>query len=192
MSEPSDPSFGVELGIIPYDRSYWVVPGRLLAGFFPASPDPDETTVKLRALLAVGVRHVVNLTEAVEGNHDGLTLLDYEAELRALADAMQVAVSHQRSAVVDLGVPTLEQMTAILDAIDHAIGKGKPVYVHCWGGRGRTATVVGCYLARHGMAVGERALSMIRYLRRTDAKADSAAPESRAQKDFVRNWKIGQ
>jgi len=26
------------------------------------------------------------------------------------------------------------------------------VYVHCWAGRGRTGTVVGCYLKRHGIA----------------------------------------
>ncbi|MFZ5949388.1 MAG: fused DSP-PTPase phosphatase/NAD kinase-like protein [Candidatus Rifleibacteriota bacterium] len=29
---------------------------------------------------------------------------------------------------------------------------GKPVYVHCWGGLGRTGVVVGCWSRRHGEA----------------------------------------
>ena len=34
----------------------------------------------------------------------------------------------------------------------------EPVYVHCWGGIGRTGTVVGCWLVRHGMT-GDEALA---------------------------------
>jgi protein-tyrosine phosphatase len=37
-----------------------------------------------------------------------------------------------------------ELMTTILDAIDESMTAGKPVYVHCWGGMGRTGTVIGC------------------------------------------------
>src|SRR3712207_6971239 len=33
-------------------------------------------------------------------------------------------------------------------------------YVHCWGGIGRTGTVVGCYLVEHGMD-GEQAIAAI-------------------------------
>lgn len=32
----------------------------------------------------------------------------------------------------------------ILDAIDARLEAGKSVYVHCWGGIGRTDTVAGC------------------------------------------------
>ena len=46
----------------------------------------------------------------------------------------------------------------ILDEIDGAILNGKTVYVHCLGGIGRTGTVVGCYLVRHGIAAGGKAL----------------------------------
>jgi hypothetical protein len=27
---------------LPFERSYWIEPGRLLAGFFPGDPDPVE------------------------------------------------------------------------------------------------------------------------------------------------------
>ena len=45
-------------------------------------------------------------------------------------------------------------------AIDEAMSAGKAVYVHCWGGVGRTGTVVGCWLVRHGRT-GEQALEQI-------------------------------
>ena len=40
-------------------------------------------------------------------------------------------------------------MLAVLDAIDIALCEGHGVYIHCWGGVGRTGTVVGCWLKRH-------------------------------------------
>jgi hypothetical protein len=44
------------------------------------------------------------------------------------------------------------------------------------------------------MVQAERGISenMVRYLRRTVAKADSESPESDAQKAFVRAWAVGQ
>ena len=51
-------------------------------------------------------------------------------------------------------------MSDILDAIDAALRDGKTVYVHCWGGVGRTGTVIGCWLVRHGKT-GDEALSQI-------------------------------
>lgn len=183
--ETSDPGFGVSLGVIPYDRSYWVVPGRLLAGYYPASRDPARERERLERLVDAGVGHVVDLTEAGE-------LRGYIDELEAIAAARGVEIRCERMSIVDLGVPTPEYMSSILDKIDAAMEAGKTVYVHCWGGRGRTGTVVGCWMVRHGMAAGERALHMIRYLRRTDAKAHTEAPETEAQREFVVDWRAGQ
>ena len=45
-------------------------------------------------------------------------------------------------------------------AVDDALGEGRTVYVHCWGGIGRTGTVVGCWLVRHGLT-GRGALDQI-------------------------------
>jgi len=188
----TEPLYGVHLGIIPYERSYWVVPGRLLAGVYPASDSPKEATAKLQQLLAVGVGHVLNLTESKEANYKGLPLVDYVPELTALAQQRQRAITCRRLPIRDLDVPSVETMKAILDDIDDATHSGRTVYAHCWGGRGRTGTVVGCYLARHGLAVGEQALKMVKYLRRTDAKAHTESPETEAQKDFVRQWQVKQ
>ena len=55
-------------------------------------------------------------------------------------------------------------MRAILDLIESAITAEAPVYVHCWGGIGRTGTVVCCWLVERGLS-GEQALVEIALLR---------------------------
>ena len=58
--------------------------------------------------------------------------------------------------IEDLSVPTLADMERILGAIDDELAAGRAVYLHCWGGIGRTGTVVGCYLVRQGLTAGPR------------------------------------
>jgi hypothetical protein len=36
---------------VPFHRTYWVLPGKLLAGYCPGSKDPKEATEKLTALI---------------------------------------------------------------------------------------------------------------------------------------------
>lgn len=190
--DTTDPDFGVQLGVVPFNRSYWVVPGRFLAGFYPSSSDPVVGRERIGRVLDAGVRHIVDLTEAGEGSHVGTPLADYTGDLAALTADGSIEATHRRHPIVDMDIPSVDTMVAILDDIDAALGDDRTVYVHCWGGRGRTGTVVGCWLARHGMATGEHALAMIRYLRRTDAKAHTEAPETAAQKQFVVDWPIGR
>jgi protein-tyrosine phosphatase len=83
-------------------------------------------------------------------------------------------------------------MQAILGLVDAALARGQMTYVHCWGGRGRTGTVVGCYLARHGIALGDEALSRIVHLRRREAARDRDSPETEAQCAMVRGWRKGK
>ena len=57
-----------------------------------------------------------------------------------------ISVTWERIPVRDVSVPSKDGMVMILDRIDQALAQQRPVYVHCWGGKGRTGTVVGCYL----------------------------------------------
>lgn len=65
------------------------------------------------------------------------------------------------------------------------------MYVHCWGGVGRTGTVVGCYLVRSGLS-GDEALARIRQLRRNEATANRPSPETDEQRNMVRSWRAGE
>jgi len=84
-------------------------------------------------------------------------------------------------------IPTPAHMLNILDAIDRALLKQRMVYVHCLGGLGRTGTVVGCYLVRHGMD-GDAALRHIRTLRKVTPFPKSLSPETDAQRRMVQMW----
>jgi protein-tyrosine phosphatase len=79
-------------------------------------------------------------------------------------------------------------MLNLLDEIDNAVLQNKPDYVHCWGGKGRTGTVVGCYLAKHGYAQGEYVLNLIHELRQYDPEVYHTSPETRQQRDMVTKW----
>jgi hypothetical protein len=175
----------------PFDRSYWVTPDRFLAGYYPGDRQEELMTLKLQGLLDCGIRCVINLMEPDERDHDGLPFLDYAPELVRLANGGPPVACH-RMPVRDLDVPTVPFMIRILDRIDASLGENRPVYVHCWGGRGRTGTVVGCWLARHGIAEGQGALAMIRKLRRKDAKAHWSSRETPAQVRMVLAWRKGQ
>lgn len=173
---------------IPFDRSYWVVPGKLLAGCYPGAPDPDEALQKHKGLLDCGIGEIVSLMEPNEIDHSGNVFIGYKAPMKALAVEMNVPISFQQFPIKDLGIPSCEDMRHILDHIDTAIEKNRPVYVHCWGGRGRTGTVVGCYLARHGYATGEKVLELIRTLRNGTADAHLDSPETDRQRTMVIEW----
>jgi protein-tyrosine phosphatase len=160
----------------PIPGSYWVVSGQLLAGPYPGSWDEAATRERLRKLLEAGVTFVVDLTEPRE--HDAYLLL-----LSTEAAALGRTVSHRRLPIPDMEVPTEERIVAILDTIDAALAEEQTVYVHCLGGIGRTGTVVGCYLVRHGMA-GQEALDAIVRLR--GGLDDS--PQTEEQCETVRTW----
>jgi protein-tyrosine phosphatase len=164
----------------PIPEAYWVRPGRLLAGEYPRSVANEASRLKLRHLLAAGVAFFLDLTEA--GEHG---LKPYVALLRQEAAALGRQVEHRRMSIPDMGVPSPAQMKRILGVIDEQLAAGEVVYVHCFGGIGRTGVVVGCYLVRHGMN-GDEALARIAQLRA--GTPDGASPETAAQRRMVREW----
>ncbi len=177
---------------VPFPRSYWVVPGKLLAGCYPGDKKRKQAEAKLQGILTCGIRVVVNLMEEDEFGHDGESFVPYEETLRRIARETGTEVECVRIPIPDLSAPSQEQMVKILDRIDHAISTGKAVFVHCWGGKGRTGTVVGCYLARHGFAMGKEALQRIEELRKNDPTSHEASPETDSQRRLVKYWRKGE
>ncbi|MDX9785596.1 MAG: dual specificity protein phosphatase family protein [Desulfobacterales bacterium] len=173
---------------LPFNRCYWVVPGLLMAGCYPGSKNEAVARSRLNNLLNHGIRHVVNLMEPDEQDHAGQPFAPYESLFSSLAESEGVEVTFSRMPIKDLSAPGADQMVAILDTIDQHVDTGKPVYVHCFGGRGRTGTVIGCYLARHGHAVGKRVLWTIQKLRKNVFDFNLASPETLRQIELVVSW----
>lgn len=169
----------------PITDSYWVRPGRLLAGEYPRHKDDEASRPKLRRLLEAGVTFFLDLTEIEEGLKPYVPLLQEEVA------ALGRSVAHRRMPIRDGRTPTHEEMAHILNTIDSALAEGHTIYVHCWGGKGRTGTVIGCYLVRHGMS-GAEALDEISRLRQGTHDERDPSPETEVQRQTVRNWSMGR
>ena len=152
---------------------------KFLAGEYPRTKDPAASQQKIDALVRAGVTLVIDLTEENEG------LMPYRDLLRP-----HKGVSHRRFPIRDVSIPhSKEVTTAILDAIDAEISKGGILYVHCWGGVGRTGLIVGCWLARRG-GDGKIALLRLRELWQQCAKSvNRQSPETNEQERYIMNWK---
>ncbi len=111
----------------PFPDSYWVIPGRLLAGEYPGALEEHTARKKLIGLLHCGVNAILNLTEEGE-------LLDYTPWLREEADDFGLDVEIKRMPIRDFSTPLVVEMMTILNQIDEWLSKGKTVYVHCYGG----------------------------------------------------------
>jgi hypothetical protein len=173
---------------VPFPRAWWIRRPVLLAGCYPGDLDASVARRKLQALLDAGIRTVISLQPIDETSADGKPFAAYEPLLKQLASADSMLSYCVRLPIPDCGVPSPTEMATILNVIDGSIDTGHPVYVHCWGGHGRTGTVVGCWLVRTGRS-GEAALAEIHSLRSHDAYlCEQPAPQTEAQRQLVRDW----
>lgn len=164
----------------PLPGSYWVLPGRLLAGEAPGAVDRAVAIRKLRRVLAAGVTLFVDLTEPGEYG-----VPSYAALLPLVAP--DNAITHVAMPIRDQAVPTPAAMRAILDLLDSALAREQCVYVHCRGGIGRTGTVIGCFLVRHGLS-GTAALDRLAHLRSPTPDRRRPSPATEAQRTMVLEW----
>lgn len=168
----------------PIRYCYWVEPGKLLAGEYPREIDDEASVPKVRALTDAGVTTFIDLTE--EGEIYGEPLKPYAH--------LAPGAAHRRFPIEDMCTPASpEGVTAALDAIDRTIERGGIAYVHCLGGIGRTGTIVGCWLVRHGHT-GNRALARLAELWRSNPKSSwqPHSPQTKAQCDYVCGWRKGE
>jgi hypothetical protein len=159
-------------------RDSYRVADRFLAGKYPGSPDVDEAARRLRRFQGHGVTLYVDLTHPADS-------------LPPYADLVVPGARRSAQAIVDMGVPTIPHMSRIMDEVDEELATGGTVYVHCWGGIGRTGTVVGCWLRRHGLDRGD-ALARLAELRHEVSGGSVPSPETPAQRAMVEAWKPGR
>lgn len=166
----------------PIPDSYWVVDGLLLAGEYAGAPTAAEARHKLEALLDAGICAFFDLTEKGE-------LSPYDDILTELAHDRGTAIAYDRAPIRDMGVPGASDLHALLSQIAINVARGTPSYVHCWGGVGRTGTVIGCWMVEHQAMDGNDALTRIAELRRGTPDGRKRSPETGEQRMLVRSWK---
>ena len=177
-----DPSWSEDQTI----HAYFVVPGRLLAGEYPNSTDLDKAPRKRAALLDAGVTSIVDLTEPREPNLDGVRLEPYKDLLMEQAKVRGTKVKYARFAIPDNSVIHDGGYDDILAHIQSELEAGEVIYLHCYGGKGRTGTVVGCWLIDNEGIGYDSAIRRLKELRRGSRKADHSVPDNHAQHDVLR------
>ncbi|MCA9177373.1 MAG: dual specificity protein phosphatase family protein [Planctomycetales bacterium] len=137
-------AWNVLLGRVLTVRKWWHrIDDHVVLGALPFQRD-------VPALEQLGVRSVVN------------TCIEYAGPDEAYR---RHGIRHLRVPTVDFAPPTLEHIDASLALMRETAAAGHSTYVHCKAGRGRSATVVMCWLIeQHGMtpAEAQRQLEAIR------------------------------
>lgn len=123
------------LGRVMKLRNWWdPVDDQIVLGAYPFEAD-------VPGLADMGVTSVLNTCAEYPGPAEQYKRFDIE---------------QCRVPTVDFVHPTLASIEKGVEFIDRAIAKGGKVYVHCKAGRGRSATVVVCWLMKHkGMTADE-------------------------------------
>ncbi len=164
----------------PLANSYWVLPGRFLAGEYPSgreAPDSDAGRARIARLVAAGISCIVDLTE--------------EGECPAYDQLLPPTVGYLRRAIQDTLVPRHPAlMRGTQDEIAAALNRGHNVYVHCRAGIGRTGTVVGCFLVEQGLDGEGALLELNRQWTLQCARAATwpEVPQTEEQADYIRRW----
>ena len=170
----------------PLPNSYWATP-LLLACEYPGSLTDEAAIPKLDALLAAGILDYYDLTEDVD------QMRPYENLLRERATHLGIApdsLRYRRFPIRDMDVPTPKRLAEVLAALADSAASGRRAAVHCWGGIGRTGTVVGCYLRQAEGLGGDEALARIAEEWKTVAKVKHfpVSPQTQEQQDYVRHY----
>lgn len=161
----------------PISNSY-AVNEWLYAGEYPGAFSKEDAVEKLGLFQSFGITHFIDLTE--------------EGELSPYAPLLYEGASHHRFSIVDQGIPnSIEDVRKLVSAIRqiHEDNPKAKIYIHCWGGVGRTGTIVGCFLATE---LGTDYTDTIQELKRrwSDCpKSDRRiSPENSLQYDFIQQY----
>lgn len=169
-------------------QHYPIEAGKLYAGEYPGHPEPAVAKVRLRHLVTLGIRTFVDLTAPAD------RMAPYEELLRELEDEAGTLLRRISQPIADMGVPRAgDAMQTILGSIRESSNQAPAVYVHCWGGIGRTGTVVGCWLRECGYDP-ESAVAQVQHLYASHMPKVSLypkSPQTPAQKDYIRFWQPG-
>jgi hypothetical protein len=165
----------------PLPNTYWVLPGRVLAGEHPAGIDVAASRARLARLHEAGIDTFVDLTE--------------KGEMPAYRHLLPRGTQYLHSAIVDTQVPNnIAQTRDLLAGIQTALDGGRCIYIHCRAGIGRTGLIVGCFLATRE-ANGAAAIKILNRLWRQSERAGTwpTVPQTPEQADYIRHWpKLGK
>ena len=163
----------------PLHQSYEVsvAGGAVYAGEYPGDKYGEKATEKLKRMYHFGIRHFIDLTE--------------EGELCPYNHLLPSDTTYTRFPIPDCGVPkSIESVRRLLLRIEELKKIEGYVYVHCWGGVGRTGTIVACYLSQNSEEPDlNKTLEVLRgRFSEMPKSAYRETPETKEQIDFIEQF----
>jgi hypothetical protein len=154
--------------------TFWVIPGRLLAG--NAISDRQEQVVEqMRYLTGKGITRILHVL-----------IYDFEDGAKC-AEAVQLSGTSIRFQIARLPARRrLQGMEELLFAIDSARKQGEVVYLSAPGIE-QAAAIAACYLVRHG-ATGPQALAQVTQMRQSGFEPWHTYPRTRLWRQLVLRW----
>lgn len=150
----------------------------LWAGEYPGDRNEDAAKVKLRQFRRFGITHFIDLTE--------------DGELKPYKHLLDTEIKHLRFPILDQYIPkNTEGVRQLLDGMlkVHDENPNARFYIHCWGGVGRTGTIVGCFLGYYQHLDYDNAIAELKRLFEDCPKSASRiSPENSDQFDFIKRF----
>jgi len=146
------------------------------AGEYPRNLDDLTSQEKIEQFRKFGITHFIDLTE--------------EDELKPYAQMLWDGASHRRFPVEDGGIPeSTDSVRQLISEIQDIID-GNPeakIYIHCWGGVGRTGQIVASYIAITRKFDYDNTMFLLHlYFSRNPKSGWRDVPENRQQCEFIR------
>jgi len=159
-------------------RNSYMVMDRVYAGEYPRDLDETKSMEKMKQFERFGITHFVDLTE--------------EGELRPYSQMLSSRMQHIRFPIKDVCVPesteSVKELIKRIKEILKANGKNK-VYIHCWGGVGRTGVIVGCLLSeQHNYNYEETMRALTQVFSDCPKSAYRETPETNEQCKFIAKY----
>lgn len=162
----------------PLNQSFYTGIEHVYAGEYPGDKDEEKARAKIQQMILFGVRHFVDLTGFWE--------------LRPYVHLLPTGTTHTRFPIQDCGVPnSVDDVYRLLNKIKDLLKQDDGiVFIHCWGGVGRTGTIVACYIAEEmENPTFETVMKRLRdsFLEMPKA-AHRVTPDTKEQEEFIRKY----
>jgi atypical dual specificity phosphatase len=130
---------------------YWVIKGKLAGSGLPTSLSEVRWSFKEK-----GIRSIVTIKEK---------------PLSSDWFRNDIKIDYFHISTEDYGAPSVEELDYVVNYIITQIDNGKPVMVHCSGGKGRTGTILAAYLVKKELdsITAKQAIDRISKIRRGES-----------------------
>lgn len=158
----------------PLYQSYYLNTKNIFAGEYPGDKYGEKGEKKINQMVHFGVRHFIDLTE--------------EGELPPYSHLLPRGCTYTRFPIHDVDVPdSVDRVNSLIDHIRELSRRNDGyVYIHCWGGVGRTGTIVGCFLADGNF---ERTMNNLRNgFSQMPKSSHRVTPETKEQESFIKKY----